>query len=490
MINKADAATAHAWAALGGRGELVASVSFDPAGAALPSRLPVRELARACVGACSLAAAELLGLRNGVPVPAVRINEGAVATAFVSERHLRIDGRTPTSFAPLSGFWQTADGWVRTHANYPHHRARLLSALGIADTGPDQGLVDRLTAALASRPAGSVQEAVYAEGGLAVAVGPTPRAAAAVAVGRGASAPEVATTPLVEMRHVMPTEQAGRTGQDARRRPAPAVLPAAGIRVLDLTRVIAGPVATRTLALLGADVLRVDAPQLPEDADAHADTGMGKRSIRLDLGTAADRQVFEDLLGEADVVVTGYRPGALDRHGLDPDSLMTRHPGLVVAQLNAWGWSGPWAERRGFDSLVQAATGIAMIEAGEDGRPGVLPAQALDHGTGYLLAAAVLRALSDQLTVGGSRHLRLSLAGTASWLLHGVQPLPDARVGTDADVDASDREDAYRPDAWLAEIASPYGVLRHALPPVHYEGAPTDWDRAPTLWGSDLPRWR
>ncbi|QNE78765.1 carnitine dehydratase [Streptomyces finlayi] len=454
MTYTEDAATAHVWAALGGRSDLVRNVSFEGAGAVLPSRLPVRELARACVGGASLAAAELLALRNGGPVPAVRVSEAAVATAFVSERHLRMDGRASTSFAALSGFWQAADGWVRTHANYPHHRARLLGALGITDTGQDQALVGVLARELASRPAREVQEAVYAAGGLAVAV---------------ASAPAAAGPALVETRDV---------GRNSPRLLAPASAPAQGVRVLDLTRVIAGPVGTRTLALLGADVLRVDAPQLPEDADAHADTGMGKRSTLLDLTGPGDRQAFEGLLSQADVVVTGYRPGALDRHGLNPDALLAGYPGLVVAQLSAWGRSGPWAERRGFDSLVQAGTGISAIEATADGRPGVLPAQALDHGTGYLLAAAVLRALSDRQATGGGRHLRLSLAGTASWLLHDIRPTPThGGAGT------------YDPGSWLTETESPYGLLRHALPPVHYEGAPANWNRAPTQWGTDLPNW-
>lgn len=452
MADTEDAATAHAWAALGGRARLVRRVSFQEAGPVLPSRLPVRELARACVGVSSLAAAELLALRNRVPVPAVRVDEAAVATAFVSERRLRIDGRAPTSFAPLSGFWRTTDGWVRTHANYPHHRARLLGALGIADTGGDREPVGVLAKELASRQAREVQETVYAAGGLAVAV---------------ASAPAAAGPALVE------TPQVTEGGH---RSPAPASLPAQGVRVLDLTRVIAGPVATRSLALLGADVLRVDTPRIPEDPDAHADTGPGKRSTLLDLTSTGDRHVFEDLLGRADVVVTGYRPGALDRHGLSPEVLLAKRPGLIVAQLCAWGWSGPWAGRRGFDSLVQAGTGIASIEAGPDGRPGALPAQALDHGTGYLLAAAVLRALSDRLTTGGGRHLRLSLAGTASWLLHDIRPAQET-AGT------------YDPGHWLTETGSPYGLLRHALPPVHYTGAPANWDRAPTRWGTDAPSW-
>ncbi|WP_449066680.1 CoA transferase, partial [Planomonospora algeriensis] len=232
--------------------------------------------------------------------------------------------------------------------------------------------------------------------------------------------PTAAAQPLVETR---------LTGGSGPRALPPAPLPAGGVRVLDLTRVIAGPVATRTLALLGADVLRVDPPGIPEDADSHADTGMGKRSALLDLSVPADRRAFDDLLGSADVVVTGYRPGSLDRYGLAPEALLARRPGLILAQLCAWGWSGSWAGRRGFDSLVQAASGIAVIESAAGGRPGALPAQALDHATGYLLAAAVLRALSDRHLTGGGRLSRLSLAGTASWLLHGIRPVPAAEAG-------------------------------------------------------------
>ncbi|MFJ9839657.1 CoA transferase [Kitasatospora sp. NPDC101155] len=452
----ADRPTADAWAALGGPAELLDRVGFRGPQDVLPSGLPVRRLARATVAACSLAAAELAAHRAGGPVPAVRVDEGAVATAFVSERHLAIDGRTPVSFAPHSGFWRTADGWVRTHANYPHHRDRLLAVLDLApDAGPDQ-----LAEALGKLPAEQVQERAYAVGALAVAVAPV----------------SAAVHPLVERRET----------RSAPARPlgaAPVDRPAAGIRVLDLTRVIAGPVATRTLALLGADVLRIDSPRLPEAEDAHTDTGFGKRSTRLDLADPADRAVFEGLLDTADVVVTGYRPGSLDAHGLAPDALFARRPDLILAQVCAWGWTGPWAGRRGFDSLVQAGVGIAAHEAAPDGRPGVLPAQALDHGTGYLLAAAVLRALTDQRTDRpGGRHLRFSLAGTASWLLHGIEPEPKAapRPGTEP----------YDPASRLTETDSAYGRLRHALPPIGYEGAPVDWARPPGRWGTDTPVWR
>ncbi|MCX5364672.1 CoA transferase [Streptomyces sp. NBC_00124] len=421
----------------------------------LQARLPVRELARACVEACARAAAELGARRAGFgEVPAVRVDDGAVATAFVSERHLLINGRAPVNFAPLSRFWRTADGWVRTHANYPHHRERLLEVMGPPDS---------LEAAFAERSALEIEEAVYAAGGLAVALR-TPQEWAA-----HPQAVAVAARPLVERGRLDSARARAFTPLDG----VP-LLPAAGLRVLDLTRVIAGPVATRTLALLGADVLRLDAPRLPELPDQHADTGFGKRSATLDLAT--DRRTFEELLAAADVVVTGYRPGALDRFGLSPRALAERRPGIVVAQLSAWGAYGPWRERRGFDSLVQVATGIAAVEGSVE-RPGALPAQALDHGTGYLLAAEVLRALTEQSDEGGSRFVRLALARTAEWLMNGIPADSPGDVAYDG------------PDAWLAETDSGIGRLRYALPPVSFAGGPTDWARSPGPWGADPARW-
>jgi crotonobetainyl-CoA:carnitine CoA-transferase CaiB-like acyl-CoA transferase len=460
-----------AWAAMGGDPALVSRVSTVARQGALEARLPVRELARACVGACALAAAELGARRAGLAeVPGVRVDDGAVATAFVSERHLLIDGRAPVTFAPLSRFWRTAGGWVRTHANYPHHRERLLDALKL----PGDASVDAVAEVLAERSAREVEETVYGAGGLAVALRTAEEWAAHA---QGAA---VAGRPLVER------ERLGTAR--ARALPPPdgdPLLPAAGLRVLDLTRVIAGPVATRTLALLGADVLRVDAPQLPEDPDAHADTGLGKRSTRLDLRVPADRETFEELLARADVVVTGYRPGALDRFGLSPAALVDRRPGLIVAQLSAWGAYGPWGDRRGFDSLVQVATGIATIEGAPE-RPGALPAQALDHGTGYLLAGAVLRALTERSERGSGIALRLALARTAAWLTAGGGEWGGAVTGTAYGTSGR----AYdRPDAWLVETASGIGRLRHALSPVSFVGGPSNWARPPGRWGTDPACW-
>nr|WP_257004213.1 CoA transferase [Streptomyces sp. SA15] len=466
-----------AWSAVGGDPALLPRVSTVVREGALQGRLPVRELARACVGACALAAAELGARRAGLAeVPGVRVDDGAVATAFVSERHLLVDGRAPVNFTPLSRFWRTADGWLRTHANYPHHRARLLGALGVPE---GTAAVAAVESALAERSALEIEEAVYAAGGLAVALRTPEEWAAQEQAAAVAGRPLVERGPLdsARARVLAPIDGDG----------AP-LLPAAGLRVLDLTRVIAGPVATRTLALLGADVLRVDSPRLPELPDQHADTGFGKRSTTLDLVT--DRRVFEELLAAADVVVTGYRPGALDRFGLSAEALAERRPGVVVAQLSAWGAYGPWGERRGFDSLVQVATGIAAVE-GSPERPGALPAQALDHGTGYLLAAAVLRALTEQSYEGGSRFVRLALTRTAQWLMNGVGP-SDAGEVSHGGPGARPTEKAPPydiPDPWLSETDSALGRLRYARSPVAFEGGPVDWARPPGPCGADAPGW-
>ncbi|GGJ37867.1 CoA transferase [Streptomyces brasiliensis] len=452
-----------AWEAVGGDPALVSRVSTVVRRGALEARLPVRELARGCVAACALAAAELGALRAGLAeVPEVRVDDGAVATAFRSERELLVDKRAPVSFAPLSRFWRTADGWVRTHANYPHHRARLLSALGL----PEDATADHVAGRLGERSALAVEDSVHDAGGLAVALRSPEEWA-----GHGQYAALV-ERPLVER---------GRLDAGHARVLAPVervegipLLPASGVRVLDLTRVLAGPVATRTLAVLGADVLRLDAPWLPELPDQHADTDFGKKSATLDLTT--DAKTFEELLSSADVVVTGYRPGALDRFGLSPEALAERRPGLVVAQVSAWGAYGPWAGRRGFDSLVQVASGIAAIE-GPAGQPGALPAQALDHGTGYLLAAAVLRALTERSYDGEGRFVRLALARTAAWLTDGIQGGPEGEVPYEG------------ADAWLGERHSPIGRLRYALPPVSFAGGPVDWARPPAPWGADAPQW-
>ncbi|MGY1826774.1 MULTISPECIES: CoA transferase [unclassified Blastococcus] len=362
-------------------------------------------------------------LDDGAPAR-VRIDAGHVAASFAGERHVRFHGKPAGGgFAPLSRFWRTADGWVRLHGNYPRHRAAVRVVLG-----------EEVASAALEWRAEELETAVVAAGGAAAAV----RSAAAWAAHPQAAA--LHGQPLVVV-----TRAAEHPGRRVRLR---------GLRVLDLTRVIAGPVATRALAAQGADVLRVDSPRAPDDPGLLLDTGAGKRHVLLDLAHRHDRGRVEELLAGADVVVQGYRPGALDAHGLDPGSLAGRHPHLVVARLSAWGTRGPWGSRRGFDSLVQAATGIAVLY-GDGGAPGALPVQALDHATGHLAAAAVLGLLRRQRDEGGGWCAELSLAATAHHLL----------AAGPADEPPGPAPD---PGPWLVELPSPAGPVTVVAPP----GAP------------------
>jgi hypothetical protein len=329
----------------------------------------------------ALEAAADLALARGLPRPEVGVEEEAVVAAFESERRLRAPGLEGVSgFAELSRFMPTADGWIRTHANYAHHRAALLRVLGASDpvgAARDWRAVD-------------LEQAIFEQGGCAAAVR------------RAGEWGEVAPEPA------RPVDPEGRP------LPPPADLPASGVRVLDLTRVIAGPVGTRYLGALGADVLRIDPPDNPELPLHVADGVIAKRLVERDLRT--------DPLGAAeldgfDVVIHGYRPGALTRFGLSADELAERHPHLTVVQLSAWGTRGPWGGRRGFDSLVQAATGIAEALRAPDGTPGPLPVQALDHATGYRIAAAALRGLARRARGEGAEHASLALARTAAELM-------------------------------------------------------------------------
>jgi CoA-transferase family III len=348
-----------------------------------------------------------------------------IATSFSSDRHFRVSGEPPAVWAPLSGFWETQDGWLRTHANYPHHRDRLLAALGIPDSAA------ALPARLAGMTALEAEELIVGGGGIAAAV---------------RTEQQWAEHPHGRVVGSLPLLAVSPRGPGSPRR-------VAGARVLDLTRVIAGPVATRTLALWGADVLRIDPPALPEIEWQHLDGGAGKRTARLDVRSPR----FAELAAEADVLVHGYRPGALPLA-----AVLAANPSLVVASLSAWGAAGPWSGRRGFDSIVQAASGIAMIESPDGARPGALPAQALDHSAGYLLAGAVAVLLER----GGGWSVSTSLARVASELLRAdrsVQP----ETGT------------------FEPTTVTHGELTYARPALHAD----DFAFPPHSWGSDEPKW-
>jgi crotonobetainyl-CoA:carnitine CoA-transferase CaiB-like acyl-CoA transferase len=266
------------------------------------------------------------------------------------------------------------------------------------------------------------------------------------------------------------------SGRAAPKRVLTGPLPAGGLRVLDLTRVIAGPVCTRTLAAHGAEVLRIDSPQLPENEHHTLDSLVGKRSALLDLQLAEHRRRLDDLIAGADVLVQGYRPGALARFGLAPDELIARRPGLVVLSLSAWGHTGPWADRRGFDSLVQAASGIAHCESSGGAAPGWLPAQLLDHATGYLGAAAVMTALAHRYSDGLGCHARVSLAQTAAWLLQ--QPMRPKTSSVEID-----------PTPYSVDLDGPAGAVTLISPPGRLGGRQLEWPSPPARYGADMPQW-
>jgi hypothetical protein len=381
---------------------------------------------------------------------------------------LRPDGwALPPVWDPIAGDYAAADGWIRLHTNAPHHRAAAATVLGDAT---DRAAV---AAAVAHWSAGDLEAAVVAAGGCAAAMRD---ADAWRAHPQGAA---VATEPLIAWAAgTRATAADAGTGASAGAA-APADRPLAGVRVLDLTRVLAGPIATRFLAGYGADVLRLDPPWW-EEPSVVPEVTLGKRCARVDLRSADGRATVERLLAQADVLVHGYRGDALDRLGLGADERQALRPGLVDVSLDAYGWTGPWRHRRGFDSLVQMSCGIAaagMRRAGRD-VPTPLPAQALDHATGYLLAAAAIRGLRTRAAQDRGSIARCSLARTAHLLVDGpAGSLADELAPpTDGDLD-------------VAREATPWGPARRLRPPLDVIGAPYRWDRPAAALGSSPAAW-
>lgn len=450
-----------AWDAVTGGARPLPSMQVVGAPGALPSELATEDVAVACVSAALMTAAAAQARRTDLVVHA-RADRAHVAESVTSERRFEVDGRPAgLGFAPLSTFWRAADGWVRTHANYPWHRAALLAAMDVHDDGGSGATQEKLAAAIGERPAQDVEDLVFAHGGVAVRV----RDSADWEAGEQGQA--VALEALVGRRSLPGASP--RRGAGGRE-------PAAGLRVLDLTRTISGPVCTRYLGALGADVLRLDGPQRQDLSPGQvADTLLGKRTAELDFTSREGLRRLHELLEQSDVLVCGYRPGALDKFGLTDDALAERHPGLVVVRLAAWGHSGPWASRRGFDSIVQAATGVSLAE-GHDSVPGALPCQLLDHGTGYLAAAAALDGVHQQGTEGGTQVRTLSLARTARWLL-GAPSQQQTR-----DLPRTESRS-------MARLDSNCGEVRAVAPPGDIDGNPLRWPGRASGFLDDAARW-
>ncbi|GJD62719.1 CoA transferase [Methylobacterium frigidaeris] len=424
---------------------------------ALPSRYPVSDLAAASVAAAGLALAELVEARFRRR-PGVTVDRRLAAFWFARSLHPQ-GWDLPPLWDPVAGDYRAADGWIRLHTNAPHHRDAALSVLGAP---PER---DAVAQAVARWRADDLENAVVAAGGCAAAM----RSAGAWAAHPQGEA--VAREPLIAW-------EAGGAGEPGLSGARPD-RPLAGLRVLDLTRVLAGPVATRVLAGFGATVLRLDPPGW-EEPGVVPEMTLGKTCARLDLKEPAGRARFEALLAGADVLVHGYRSDALAHLGLDAEVRARLRPGLIDISLDAYGWTGPWRARRGFDSLVQMSSGLAeagMASAGA-GRPVPLPVQALDHATGYLMAAASLHGLTQRLATGRGGTARLSLARTAVLLAAAPAPLPEEAP---AALGRSDFAEGPEPTGW--------GPALRLRPPLTLDGVPMRWDRAAGPLGAAAPAW-
>jgi crotonobetainyl-CoA:carnitine CoA-transferase CaiB-like acyl-CoA transferase len=386
------------------------------------------------------------------------------AIEFLSERFARIEGGVPEDpWDRIAGTYQCGDGrWVRLHTNFLHHRDGILRILGCD--------YDRqaVATALRSWTGFALEDAAAAAGMCATAMR---------SFGEWDAHPQgraVATQPVVKVTRIGDAPAQGL---------GPADRPLSGVRVLDLTRVIAGPVCGRTLAAHGADVLAIASPNLPNFPLLVIDTGRGKRSASLELREKPDNDRLKDLLAQADIFVQGYRPGGLADLGFSPQDAARIRPGIVYVSLSAYGHVGPWAQRRGFDSLTQTATGMNDAEAQAAGEtaPKALPCQALDHASGYLLAFGALIALMRRMQEGGSWHVQVSLARTGRWIRDLGRVQNGLAVAAPTADGVTDLMETTESPVWGRLHA-----VRHAA---ELGETPVRWDRSPVPLGTDPAAW-
>jgi crotonobetainyl-CoA:carnitine CoA-transferase CaiB-like acyl-CoA transferase len=408
----------------------------------------------AALAAVGLAASELWRLRSG-RAQTVSVALRAAAASLRSGAYLRIDGKPPPPiWDPLSAFYPVRDGrWVRFHCNYAHHRQAAMQVLGV---GEDRKAAQ---AASASWDGVALEDAIHAAGGCAGFA----RTAQEWAAHAQASA--VARQPLLEIARIGDAPPQSLPQGDR---------PLAGVRVLDLTRVLAGPTCARTLAEHGADVLKITAAHLPDSGDIDLDTGLGKLSAQLDLREAQGAQTLRRLARDADVFSQSYRPGALAARGFSPEQLAQLRPGIVCVSLSAWGQTGPWQGRRGFDSIVQTVSGMAYAQGGE--KPRLLPCSAIDYVSGYLMAFGAMVALARRAREGGSWLVRVALARTGKWIVD--------RGNVDAGAALADE-----PADLTMETLSPAGRITHLKPVVQLSETPPFWARPPVPLGYHEPVW-
>ncbi|UEM15801.1 CoA transferase [Bradyrhizobium barranii subsp. barranii] len=455
------------WTSIGGDKAALERVRLTGEEPQIPSSFRVAVAGQTTIAAAGLAAAEIWRLRSG-ETQDVSVDMRHAVAECRSERYLRLDDKPPPpAWDAIAGVYKTGDNrFVRCHTNFPHHRDAVCNVLGCE---PER---DKVQAALMQWKGEDFETAAYAAGGV-------------VALMR--SYDEWSALPQARALAELPLVSIEKIGE-APPKPWPQGLsngdrPLSGLRVLDLSRVIAGPVAGRTLAAHGADVLLVSGPELPAIPWLTIDTGRGKLTTLVELKSEAGRAQLCELLKGADIFSQGYRPRALAALGFAPEDAANINPGLVYVTLSAYGHAGPWAERRGFDSLVQTTTGFNHAEgqaAGIDG-PKELPAQMLDHATGYLMAFGAMMAKARQAREGGSWHVRVSLAQTGRWLWN---------LGRlDGGLDTPDLTGEAVHAAFIEPMPSGFGTLKAVRHSALLSTTPARWSRPAMPLGSHPPQW-
>src|SRR6266516_4205392 len=450
------------WTLAGGDVSALDAVTLTGEEPQLPSSFRVAAAAQASIAATGLAAAQVWKLRSGQSQD-VAVDMRHAVVECRSERYLRVDGKPPPPACDaIAGIYRTRDQrFVRLHTNFRHHRDAVCKVLNCK---PER---DEVQAALMQWDGEAFETAAYA-GGCVVAF--------------MRSHDEWLATPHAKALAELPLISIEKIG-DAAPKPWPkGGRPLAGLRVLDLSRVIAGPVAGRTLAAHGADVLLISGPDLPAIPWLTIDTGRGKLTSFVDLKSEQGRDGLRDLLAGTDIFSQGYRPQALAALGFSPQDAARISPGIISVSLSAYGHAGPWAERRGFDSLVQTATGFNHAEgqaAGVEG-PKELPAQMLDHATGCMMAFGAMMAKARQSREGGSWHVRVSLAQTGRWLWN---------LGRVADGFKTEdlKGETIRP--FIEEIASGFGPLQSVKHAAILSKTPAFWHRPAMPLGSHPAEW-
>jgi crotonobetainyl-CoA:carnitine CoA-transferase CaiB-like acyl-CoA transferase len=450
------------WTSTGGDSSALNNVTLTGDEPQLPSSFRVAAAAQASIAAAGLAAARIWQLRSGQSQD-VAVDMRHAVIECRSERYLRVDGKPPPpAWDAIAGVYKTRDHrFVRLHTNFPHHRDAVCKVL---DCKPER---DAVQATLMQWDAEAFETAAYGAGGVVAMMRSHQEWSASL------HAQALARLPLLSIEKI--GEAAPKPWPDGDR-------PLAGLRVLDLSRVIAGPVAGRTLAAHGADVLLISGPDLPAIPWLSIDTGRGKLTSFVELKSEQGRETLRGLLAQADIFSQGYRPRSIAALGFSPEEAATINPGIIYVSLSAYGHAGPWAERRGFDSLVQTSTGFNDAEgqaAGVDG-PRELPAQMLDHATGYLMAFGAMMAKARQAREGGSWLVRVSLAQTGRWLWN-LGRVADGLVTEDL------KGETIKP--FVEEIPSGFGPLRSVTHAAILSKTPAFWARPAMPLGSHTPQW-